>query len=260
MNTLVHIDVSEDLLRRQRIRGARGADPCEECSVRSKAFCSALGESEQRRLNEFRDGLSLRRGEPLVWEGEPVQHLFSVTTGILKAYKLLPDGRRQIVAFLYPGDIHGIIASETHTASVDAVTSAELCRFPRQLIEQQFPTLGRRMLRIARAQLTAAQEQLLLLGCKSAMERVASFFLDLAAQAEVDGTSDHFVHVPMSREDIGDYLGLSIETVSRAITALGRENTIAQDNERRIFFRNFQRLRAIANGYTSHNAAAIRPR
>ncbi|HYD99220.1 MAG TPA: helix-turn-helix domain-containing protein, partial [Alphaproteobacteria bacterium] len=156
-------------------------------------------------------------------EGEPADHLFNVTAGTVKLYKLLPDGRRQITGFLGPGDMLGLAAGTGYAYSAEAVTEAALCRFPRLRLEallDEQPAMRRRLFAMARDELAAAQEQMLLLGRKTAREKTASFLLGLAERAARRGGPADAVEVAMSRADIADYLGLTTETVSRTLTAM----------------------------------------
>jgi len=166
---------------------------------------------------------------PLVVEGERVDALLNITEGAVKVYKLLADGRQQIVGFLFAGDFLGISSNDTYAYSAEAITRVTYCRFPRRQLERlldDFPQMERRLLRIASNELAAAQSQMLLLGRKSARERLASFLLMLSRQAERVGGAANPVLLPMTRRDIADYLGLTIETVSRTFTQLKKNKII----------------------------------
>lgn len=240
-------------LREARARASGGEDtPCAACPVRDQTVCGALDDAELRYLGEVMETIALSAGDHLVDEGEPAQHVFNVTEGTLKIFKLMPDGRRQVMGFLFPGDFLGLIARDAYVSSAEAVTSVRLCRFRREQIEgleEQFPKLEARLLRMARNELAEGQDQMLLLGRKTAKERIASFLLNLAARAERRDEPANPVHVPMSREDIGDYLGLTTETVSRTITRLKQAGLIAQEPDRRILLRKRDELQQIAEGY-----------
>jgi CRP/FNR family transcriptional regulator len=137
---------------------------------------------------------------------------------------LLADGRRQVTGFMHPGDFLGISIDDEHAFSVEAVEQAQLCWFPRNRFDdfvEDHGSVERELYRMAAHELAAAQRQLVLLGRKTALERLASFLLELAAR--VDGA---VVRLPMSRSDIADYLGLTKETVSRVISALKRDRVI----------------------------------
>lgn len=233
-------------------RARTTASPCHACTVRHLTFCQPLDDEELKQLSAIVSSVELVPGDPLFDEQEPAAHLFNVTAGTMKVYKLLPDGRRQITGFLFAGDFLGIAKAETYAYSAEAVTHAALCRFPRKKLEDllaRFPKLESRLLGLASHELAAAQEQMLLLGRKSAKEKIVSFLLSLAERAARRGQSGNPVAVPMSRTDIGDYLGLTTETVSRTFTQLKTRGLISLLPGGRVDLRDLVALRGIAEGY-----------
>lgn len=197
--------------------------PCAACSIRHLTLCAALDEREVQEMAAIVTTIEVGAGAPLIDEGEPAAHVFNVTSGAIKVYKLLVDGRRQMTGFLFPGDFLGLANEETYAYSAEAVTASTVCRFPRRKIEAlltKYPKMERRLLGMASHELAAAQEQMLLLGRKNAREKIASFLLMLSRRAAQRGLSADPVLVPMSRNDIGDYLGLTTETVSRTFSDL----------------------------------------
>lgn len=207
--------------------GARCTSLCEDCRVRAISVCRSMAASELDELEAITDRIRLPAGRVLFDEGDPAGHLFTLNHGVIKLFKMLPDGRRQITGFLIGGDFLGLAFFRTYAYSAEAVSDAALCRFPRErfmgLLERH-PALERELLGRAASELAAAQEQMLLLGRKNAKERVASFLLALARRQQATGHT--LVALPMSRHDIADYLGLTIETVSRAIQAANGEGLI----------------------------------
>lgn len=199
------------------------SSPCKACPVRHLTLCAALEDEELAQMSAIVSTLELGPGDPLFDEGEPAGHVFNVTAGAVKVYKLLADGRRQMTGFLFPGDFLGLANEAIYAYSAEAVTHTTLCRFPRRKLEnllERFPKMERRLLGMASHELAVAQEQMLLLGRKTAREKIASFLLMLSRRAVQRGQKDNPVSVPMSRTDIGDYLGLTTETVSRTFTQL----------------------------------------
>jgi CRP/FNR family transcriptional regulator, anaerobic regulatory protein len=158
--------------------------------------------------------------------GDLAEDVHRLTSGMLKLYKLTQDGRRQVVGFMVPGDFLGLAFGRTYAYSAEAITPAAACRFPRarffRLLEA-FPSLEKEILSRTSTELAAAQDQMLLLGRKTARERLASFLLRLA---ERRGEHDGPIELPMSRGDIADYLGLTSETVSRTFTSLRQAGLI----------------------------------
>ncbi|MGF1609974.1 MAG: Crp/Fnr family transcriptional regulator [Kiloniellales bacterium] len=202
---------------------AGDGSPCGACSIRHLSICAVLRPDELSEMDAIATAVELAPGDPLFDEEEPADYFFNVTAGTMKIYKLLADGRRQVTGFLGAGDFLGLAHEATYAYSAEAVTAASLCRFPRRKLEallQRFPKLETRLLGVAGHELAAAQEQMVLLGRKTAREKIASFLLALERQAARREQPDGPVNVPMSRADIGDYLGLTTETVSRTFTQL----------------------------------------
>ena len=206
-----------------------GRSSCEACSVRHLALCAALDTDELIAISRIVTTVELGSGESLFDEAEPADHMFNVTAGTMKIYKLLPDGRRQVTGFLFPGDFLGLANEDIYAYSAEAVTNATLCRFQRRKLEallRRYPRLEARLLGMAGHELAAAQDQMLLLGRKTPREKIASFLLMLSDRAGRRGQPRDPVSLPMSRTDIGDYLGLTTETVSRTFTQLKSSGAI----------------------------------
>ena len=196
--------------------------------------------------------VSLTAGAPLVDEGEDENYIYSITSGALKCFKLLPDGRRQITGFMFPGDFLGLAKSDTYINSVEAITPATLCRMSRKELNQfsdSISNLDRRLHEMASEALADVQDQLLMLGRKTSEERVATFLLSLSRRAGERGGKTNPVEVPMSRDDIGDFLGLTTETVSRTFSRLRKRGLIGQDKERRTEILDFDSLAEISDGF-----------
>lgn len=218
-----------DGLREPVARRQSPQSPCGACTVRHLTLCSALKDNEIWEMSTIVSSLELSPGDPLFDEGEPAEHVFNVTAGAVKIYKLLADGRRQMTGFLFPGDFLGLANDATYAYSAETVTYTTLCRFPRRKLErllERFPRMERRLLGMASHELAVAQEQMLLLGRKTAREKIATFLLMLSKRAAQRGQKDNPISVPMSRNDIGDYLGLTTETVSRTFTQLKQSGCI----------------------------------
>jgi CRP/FNR family transcriptional regulator, anaerobic regulatory protein len=163
-------------------------------------------------------------GETLFSEGDETDCVFEVVRGMLRLYKLLPDGRRQITGFLSAGHLLGFAPEGVCIYTAEAITEVTLCRYKRTTFERlidEVPGFAKRLLTAASHELRAAQDQMLLLGRKTATEKVASFLLLIAGQQGGDR-----VDVPMTRSDIADHLGLTVETVCRTITRLKQDRVI----------------------------------
>lgn len=229
-------------------------DHCERCNVRPLTLCSALREDQLHLLTRVMTRRRFGAGEIVFDEGDSAESVFNVTMGTVKTYKLLPDGRRQITGFLFEGDFFGLIGPGrgAYAFSAETVTPVEVCRFDRRrlddLLSQQHE-LEHRLLGIASNELAAVQDQMLLLGRKTAKERLASFIVQLSRRAASRGLPDDPVHIPMSRSDIADYLGLTTETVSRTMTQLKTSNVIALMPEGRVAVRDPIALAELAEGF-----------
>lgn len=204
-------------------------DPCGICTARHLSVCSVLADDGLRRLSAISDHQVFTAGEILVREGDPATNLFNITAGSVRVYKLLPDGRRQIVGFLFPGDFLGLATGDRYAFSAESLTGGSACRFlkktyRRMLTEQ--PDLEAALLDRASHELRAAHNQMLLLGRKTAVERLASFLADLAARDRRAGGLGRVIQLPMTRAEIADYLGLTTETVSRVTSRLKTRGVI----------------------------------
>jgi CRP/FNR family transcriptional regulator, anaerobic regulatory protein len=203
--------------------------PCNACAVREFSVCAPLDAPEQARVTQIMTQIEVEDGATIFDEAEPADHVFNITTGAVKVYKLLADGRRAITGFLFPGDFLGLTHHDSYAFTAEALSSTRLCRFPREKLErllEDMPVLERRLLGLASHELAAAQDQMLLLGRKTAKERLASFLMLLSNAARRHGRPGDPVDLVMGRGDIADYLGLTIETVSRTFTQLKREGAI----------------------------------
>lgn len=228
--------------------GSQGPS-CAICGVRRQAICSALSVEQLPRLGQIAASRSLEPGQTLFHEGDPAEDLFTVTVGMIKLFKLMPDGRRQIMGFVLPGDVLGLSAQKSFVYSAEAVTPAEVCRFRRPHLDrllEEAPALERALLARATSELAAAQEQMLLLGRKSARERLASFLVGFAQRLGA-GPGQAF-ELAMTRTDIADYLGLTIETVSRTLTQLRREGLIELTDKAHVVIRDAEALSDAADG------------
>jgi CRP/FNR family transcriptional regulator len=226
-------------------------NPCGACPVRVLTVCAALEPEELRRLADIAQSVRVEANQTLFAEGDAADTLYNVTAGTVKLYKLLPDGRRQITGFLVPGDFLGLAVNDHYAYSAETVTGCTLCRFPRRKVEallDEFPKMQRRLFSMASNELAVAQDQMLLLGRKTAAERLAAFLLRQSERNERLGWPANPVHLPMSRADIADYLGLTIETVSRTFTKFKEDGTIRLPSKTVVELANPERLRTLAEG------------
>jgi CRP/FNR family transcriptional regulator len=207
---------------------------CEQCAIRNRAVCGALHPDELEHLNRIARRKLIASGETILSDQEPAPFLGNIVSGVVKLTKTLADGRQQIVGLQFAPDFLGRAFSATNPHFAEAATDVELCCFHRADFEKllgSHPGLEHRLFERTLSELDAAREWMLLLGRKTAEEKVASFLLMLARRSAMIGCADEepnearFV-MPLTRSDIADYLGLTIETVSRQITRLRVRNFI----------------------------------
>jgi CRP/FNR family nitrogen fixation transcriptional regulator len=183
----------------------------------------------------------VRAGGGLYAEGDTATSLYRVSSGVLRTYKLLPDGRRQIDDFLFEGDFFGLEARKEHSFGAEAVTDAAVIRYSRTRLDgmaAEDARLSARLLQLTLKRLGKAHDRLMLLGRKTAEEKLASFLLEMLDRSEFKDSID----LAMSRTDIADYLGLTIETVSRTFSVLKQERVIALPSSHRVIVRDRRAL------------------
>ncbi len=216
---------------------------CQKCSVRHKAVCGALNDAELARLNQIARTRQIKPGQTVFSDQEQPEFFANIVSGVIKLTKTLSDGRQQIVGLLFAPDFLGRAYGGESPYLAEAATDVELCCFPSDNFEHMlgdFPDLEHRLFENTLDELDSAREWMLLLGRKTAQEKVASFLLMIAHRAPNIGCAHsdemNFVQfaLPLSRADIADYLGLTIETVSRHFTKLKSDGVINIINNREI--------------------------
>lgn len=226
--------------------------PCAGCAVREAAVCGVLDCDKLGKLRRLGSHLRVAAGQALFHEGDPASRVFTLTRGSVKLYKLLPDGRRQVTGFMHPGDFLGISVDDEHAFTAEALEHSQLCTFPRARFDDfvdEHGEMERELYRLAAHELAAAQQQMVLLGRKTASERLASFFLMLAERAERGGSGEaRLIDLPMSRSDIADFLGLTKETVSRVLAQFKSKRMIRLEALDRIEILDRASLECVASG------------
>lgn len=224
MATLVKLKLREPHELRER---------CADCTIRHRAVCSYAGPTELELLDSIKFYRNYEPGQEIVAAGERTDFLGSVIDGVVALSKTMVDGRRQTVGLMFPSDFVGRPMRPVAPYDATAVTPVRLCLFVRSQFERlvrQMPSLEKRLLEMTLDELDAARDWMLLLGRKTAQEKIATFLSILARRAaalENKAPGDGLAfQLPLSREAIADYLGLTIETVSRQITALKKGGVI----------------------------------
>lgn len=227
---------------------------CADCAVRDSALCGSLSDAELGSLNRISQRRHLTPGETVIWAGDDSVVCGNVLSGIMKLSASTSDGREQTVGLLYPADFVGRPFANQANFSVKALTDVELCLFPRgpfEAVLHDHVRMERLLLERTFAALEDARGRMLMLARLSAEEKIATFLLDMAVRAgtagcraAVDGplTFD----LPLTRTQIAELLGLTIETVSRQLTKLKNDGVIALPGVRAITIRNHAALEARA--------------
>ena len=218
---------------------------CANCKIRSHSFCRKLSPENEKEFSCISTELKFKDKQNIFLQEEAATKLYNITSGNVKIYKLLSDGRIQIIGFLYPGDFFGSFKNECYTYSSDAIGEVTTCAFKmkdlQKFIEHDL-MLANGLLHQTSHELNLAQDRISILGKFHALERLAAFILNISDQRARIGWQDNPISLPMTRQDIADYLGLTIETVSRCITHLKTYNIIKLINNKTIYIADREKL------------------
>ncbi len=228
---------------------------CDACSVRHRAVCGALSPEELKYLNQMARHKKVPAGQIILSDEEPADFVGIITSGAVKLTKTLADGRQQIVGLQFASDFLGRTYNNRNHFFAEAATEVEICSFLRddfEMMLKKFPELENRLFQHTLDELDSAREWMLLLGRKTAEEKVASFLLMLAKKNALMGCphssaiSFSSFTLPITRTDMADYLGLTIETVSRQITRLKSSKIISITGNREFLVPDLDRLAEVA--------------
>ncbi|MEW9921315.1 transcriptional regulator FnrL [Marimonas sp. MJW-29] len=214
---------------------------CSDCNIRYRAVCATCDADELRKLEDIKYYRTFDAGQQIMFEGDDMHFVASVVSGAARLSRTLPDGRLQMLGLLLPSDFIGRPGRDRVMYDVEAIQKVTLCCFRRKPFEQLVettPHIGQRLLAMSLDELDVAREWMMLLGRKTAREKITCLLsligrrtASLHLQPIADGLS---FEMPMSREAMGDYLGLTIETVSRQMTALRKDGIIELEGSRTI--------------------------
>ena len=222
---------------------------CGGCPIRHRAVCARCDNDELETLEQLKYYRSFQAGQTVIWSGDRMDFVASVVSGIATLTQTLEDGRRQMVGLLLPSDFVGRPGRAMATYDVTATTDLVMCCFRRKPFEDMLvrtPHVAQRLLEMTLDELDAAREWMLLLGRKTAREKIASLLAIVARRdaslklTETLGKAS--VELPLTREEMADYLGLTLETVSRQISALKRDGVIRLHGKRLIEIPDYRRL------------------
>ncbi|MET3663047.1 Crp/Fnr family transcriptional regulator [Aquamicrobium ahrensii] len=225
---------------------------CASCEGRNKGICSTLDCEQFVELARTSRKSAAASGAALLGEAERIDRYATILSGVVKLTKTLSDGRQQIVGLQFAPDFLGRPYRSESTLNAEAATEVVLCSFPKDAVErmmQESPELERQLYRQALDELDEAREWMVMLGRKTASEKIASLlvmFARHAASSDTTGRNSARFDLPLSRADIADFLGLTIETVSRQLTRLRNDKIICIENNRLIIVPDLRRLNARA--------------
>jgi CRP/FNR family transcriptional regulator, anaerobic regulatory protein len=223
---------------------------CRACEARHRGVCGALDPHQLVALAKTSSKRNVEAGTELVGDAETIDSFSNVLSGAVKLTKTLPDGRQQIVGLQFAPDFLGRPFKVESTINADAATDVSLCSFPKASIERmmnEYPGLEHRLLQQTLKELDEARDWMVTLGRKTAAEKVASFLLLIARNIDpktASGTKAVAFDLPLTRADIADFLGLTIETVSRQLTKLRADGVIRIENNRHVAVDDLVRLEA----------------
>jgi CRP/FNR family transcriptional regulator len=206
---------------------------------------------------------ALRRVEAkelLFAEGDATSHVYRIETGAIALFKVLGDGRRQIMGFAYPGDLIGLGLEEQHAMNAQAIKPTRVRCLSAASLRQtasEDPMLGFKLYQALARELAATRDLMLTTGQRSAMERVAGFLMALSRREERNGQDATSFELPMTRSDIGDFLGLTIETVSRTFTKLKLMGLLDLPHCNQVKLRDIGALRSLADGNTDRATRGV---
>jgi CRP/FNR family transcriptional regulator, anaerobic regulatory protein len=202
---------------------------CQNCKARNSQLCSVFNDENIGDLFSIAHPVKVVKGSYLLHEEDSTKYVYNLSSGVSAVERLASDGRRQIMAFVYPGDFIGISSGPAYSISDRALTGVTACKWHMRDIEAlyvKYPELEHRVHEIATRVLAATMDQIFVLGRKNAIEKIAYFLLYIdKRQVKYDGHIDDFT-LPMTRSDIADYLGITVETVSRAFSLLKKKGLI----------------------------------
>jgi CRP/FNR family transcriptional regulator len=197
---------------------------CNDCSLSTVCLPLAVSDDQLGELDAIiKRGRPLKRGEHLYRAADPFQSVYAVRSGALKTYAISEDGEEQVTGFYLPGEVVGMdgISTAYHVSSAKALDTSTVCEIPFDMMEElslRISSLQHHFFSLMSREIQADRELHMLLGKKSAEERIAALLLSLSARAHRRGLSDSRLRLPMPRNDMANYLGLAVETVSRIFT------------------------------------------
>ena len=218
---------------------------CNICKVRTYSFCRCLDEDKLQIFSNISFEKNFSNKENIFLQNDPSNYLYNITEGNVKIYQLLDDGRIQIIGFLYPGDFFGSYRNNKYNYCAEAIGDARVCTFEQKKLDYYIENnmaLAKELLNQTSYELTLAQDRMGVLGKLDATERLAKFLMNISEQRKRIGWQNNPLSLPMTRQDIADYLGLTIETVSREVSKLKTSNVVKVLSAKQIYINDFDKL------------------
>ena len=222
---------------------------CKACEARHGGICGALSAMQLNELSRQTTKRKLKSGAEIVGQGESLGNYSNILKGVVKLSKMMADGRQQIVGLQFAPDFIGRPFLEESQITAEAAVDTELCSLPKAVIDRmvaETPELEHKLHQQALDELDEARDWMLTLGRKTAQEKVASFLYLIASNIDPEQGKVNNFDLPLTRADIADFLGLTIETVSRQMTKLRRDGVVKIENNRHLTCSSMQRLREAA--------------
>ena len=227
------------------------AAPCARCGSRIAGICAALDITGLDEIAHEARRTAVQARETLFREGDPTSAVIMLVSGMAKLSRLMADGRQQVLGFRFAGDIMGFTNGHSHSADAEMLTDGLICRMTRSQLDAmlvRFPSAQRRLMELCVQELALTQDQLVTVGRRHAEQRVAAFLISLSVAARRRAEFTPLLDMPMTRAEIGDLLGLALETVSRAFTALRKRGLVIEHPGHRVELPDLEALALVADG------------
>ncbi|MEM6940743.1 MAG: Crp/Fnr family transcriptional regulator [Pseudomonadota bacterium] len=220
-------------------------EKCGSCPIRHRAVCARCDDDELSRLEQIKSYSTIEAGQPIIWRGDALVTFSSIVSGIASLSRTMEDGRTQVVGLLLPSDFIGRPGRAFVDFDVTAVSNVTLCQFRRKPFERlvdEVPHISQRMMEMALDELNAAREWMVLLGRKTAREKIATFLEMIVRRSAVPHHQISRYTLPLTREEIANFLGLTLETISRQLSAMKKEGLVEFEGRRNFVIKDFQAL------------------
>jgi len=233
---------------------AAQAGSCLSCASRLVGLCAPLDARILTEVSQASSRSPVAARDSLFLQGDPATHVFILVDGSARLTRLLPDGRRAAIGFRFAGDLIGYTSNDEYPFGAEALSASQVCRLERRRLDDLFrrhPLIERRFLDLCTRELAATQDHVMVLGRYTAEERVAAFLMSLAEAQARRGHAGPTLELPATRADLGELLGLTLETVSRMFSSFRKRGWIRLHGQSSVELTNRRALGALARGEVS---------